>query len=70
VVIALLSVNEGVTKFLEGVSAEGPLSRLLSGLAQLVGVPAVHAGYVGYQLFGVACFGFMGYVLYFFARRK
>ena len=70
VVIALLSVNEGVTKFLEGVSAEGPLSRLLAGLVQLVGVPAVHAGHVGYQLFGVACFGFMGFVLYFFARRK
>ncbi len=70
VVIALLSVNESVTKFIQKFSAEAPLSGMLAGFMQAVGVPSEHAGHVGYQLFGVACFAFMGCVLYGFARRK
>jgi len=65
-----LSVNEDVTNFIKRFSAEEPVGNLLSGLMQVVGVPAAHAADVGYQLFGVACFAFMGYVLYWFARRK
>lgn len=70
VVIALLSVNESVTNALKNISAEVPLSGILSGWMQALGVPPEHAGHVGYQLFGVACFAFMGFVLYWFARRK
>ncbi len=70
VVIALLSVDENVTKFLQRYSAEEPVGYLLSGLMQVIGVPAEHAAHVGYQLFGVACFALMGGVLYWFARRK
>ena len=70
VVIALLSVNEPVTKFLEKWSAEKGLSGMLSGIVQSFGVGESHAGEVGYQLFGVFCFAFMGAVLFTFARRK
>jgi hypothetical protein len=70
VVIALLSVNENVTKFIQKFSAEVPLSGMLASCMQIIGVPQEHAGHVGYQLFGVACFLFMGCVLYGFARRK
>jgi putative OPT family oligopeptide transporter len=70
VVIALLSVNESVTNLIQKFSAEVSLSRMLAGWMQAVGVPQEHAGHVGYQLLGVACFAFMGCVLYGFARRK
>lgn len=70
VVIALLSVNKVVTDFLDAWSAEKTLSGALSGIAQSLGVAEAHAGQVGYQLFGVFCFAFMGAVLFTFARRK
>ena len=70
VVIALLSVNEDVANFLKTWSAESGLSRALSGIVQTLGVAEAHAGHVGYQLFGVFCFAFMGAVLFTFARRK
>ncbi len=70
VVIALLSVNEDVANFLKTWSAESGLSGALSGIVQTLGVAEAHAGHVGYQLFGVFCFAFMGAVLFTFARRK
>ena len=70
VVIALLSVNKVVTDFLDAWSAEKTLSVALSGIVQTLGVAEAHAGHVGYQLFGVFCFAFMGAVLFTFARRK
>ena len=70
VVIALLSVDERVSKSIEAFSAETGLSSLLSGLFQTFGVDAVHAGHVGYQVFGVCCFALMGGVLFAFARKK
>ncbi len=70
VVIALLSVNEGVKKTLEAFSAETGLSNALSGLVKVFGVADANAGHVGYQLFGVLCFAIMGAVLFSFARRK
>ncbi len=70
VVIALLSVNEDVANYLKAWSAEAGLSNALSGFVQLLGVAESHAGHVGYQLFGVLCFAFMGSVLFTFARRK
>ncbi len=70
VVIALLSVNEDVAGYLKNWSAEKGLSGALSGVVQLIGVDPAHAGEVGYQLFGVMCFAFMGSVLFSFARRK
>jgi len=70
VVIALLSVNEFVTAYLEGWSAEKGLGEMLSGVVQILGVAEAQAGEVGYQLFGVFCFAFMGAVLFTFARRK
>ena len=70
VVIALLSVNEGVKKTLDAFSAEAHLSSALSGLVQMLGVAEANAGHVGYQLFGVLCFAIMGAVLFTFARRK
>lgn len=70
VVIALLSVNKVVTDFLDAWSAEKTLSGALSGIVQTLGVAEAHAGHVGYQLFGVFCFAFMGAVLFTFARRK
>ena len=70
VVIALLSVNEDVANYLKAWSAEAGLSNALSGFVQLLGVAEAHAGHVGYQLFGVLCFAFMGSVLFTFARRK
>ncbi len=70
VVIALLSVNEDVAGFLKNWSAEKGLGGALSGIVQLFGVDPTHAGEVGYQLFGVLCFAFMGSVLFTFARRK
>jgi len=70
VVIALLSVNEGVTKFLANWSAEKSLSGMLAGVTQSLGVAPEHAGEVGYQLFGVMCFALMGGVLFVLARRK
>ena len=70
VVIALLSVNEGVKKTLDAFSAEAGLSSALSGLVKMMGVADAHAGHVGYQLFGVLCFAIMGAVLFTFARRK
>lgn len=70
VVIALLSVNEGVTNYLMRFNAEESISRGLSVLFQNLGVPAAHAGSVGYQLLGVLFFAFMAAVLFSFARRK
>ncbi len=70
VVIALLSVNEDVATYLKAWSAEAGLSSALSGLVQSLGVAEANAGHVGYQLFGVLCFAFMGSVLFTFARRK
>ena len=70
VVIALLSVNEGVTNFIKRFSAEELVGTIFSGPMQVLGVPSEHAAHVGYQLFGVACFAFMGAVLYRFARTK
>jgi len=70
VVIALLSVNEDVAKFLMTWSAEQGMSGALAGMVQSLGVSGAHAGHVGYQLFGVLCFAFMGSVLFTFARRK
>ena len=83
VVIALLMVNvdyfmklindyvsEGWAKNLKEFSMEKNLSGAFSGIVQSFGVPEVHAGEVGYQLFGVLCFAFMGAVLFTFARRK
>ena len=70
VVIALLSVNEDVAKFLMTWSAEEGMSGALAGMVQSLGVSGAHAGHVGYQLFGVLCFAFMGSVLFTFARRK
>jgi len=70
VVIALLSVNEEVANYLKAWSAEAGLSSALSGFVQSLGVAEAHAGHVGYQLFGVLCFAFMGSVLFTFARRK
>ena len=70
VVIALLSVNEGVKKTLDAFSAEAHLSSALSGLVQMLGVAEANAGHVGYQLFGVLCFAIMGAVLFTFAQRK
>ncbi len=70
VVIALLSVNEDVANFLKTWSAESGLSGALAGIVQMFGVAEAHAGHVGYQLFGVFCFAFMGAVLFTFARRK
>ena len=70
VVIALLSVNENVTDYLKGWSAEKDLGEMFSGVVQTLGVAQAQAGEVGYQLFGVFCFAFMGAVLFTFARRK
>jgi OPT family oligopeptide transporter len=50
VIVALLSVNEGVYNSLAKISAEHPLSEMF--------------GAGGYQLLGVAFFTFMGYTLY------
>lgn len=70
VVIALLSVNEGIKTILEGWSAEAGLSSMLSSVFQLFGIPPEAAGHVGYQVFGVCCYAIMGCVLFSFARRK
>jgi OPT family oligopeptide transporter len=70
VVIALLSVNEDVAKFLKNWSAEAGLGNALSGATRMLGVGPEHAGEVGYQMFGVFCFAAMGAVLFSFARRK
>ncbi len=56
VLVALLSVNDGVLKALDHVDLTGPLTRML--------------GEGGYEILGVAFFAFMGAVLYRVARKK
>jgi hypothetical protein len=56
VLVALLSVNDSVLQALTKVDLSGPL------------ISALGTG--GYQLLGVACFAFMGVVLYRVAHRK
>lgn len=70
VAIALLSVNESVSKYLEQWSAEANVSRALATLFEVFGVHPAHAGEAGYQVLGVLCFAAMGMVLFTFARRK
>ncbi|HYH99705.1 OPT family oligopeptide transporter [Hyalangium sp.] len=55
VLVAILSVNEGISAAIGKISVEKPLEH------------AIGAG--GYQLLGVACFAVMGYVLYRISRR-
>ncbi|MFO1066886.1 MAG: oligopeptide transporter, OPT family, partial [Pirellulales bacterium] len=68
VIIALLSVDETVTKALETISAEKPLSRMLEPIGRLLG--ASNPGEAGYQLFGLLCFAGLAAILFSFARRK
>lgn len=56
VLVALLSVNDGVFAFIEKLSAEPALTRIL--------------GEGGYKILGVACFAFMATLLYRMSRRK
>ncbi len=70
VVIAILSVNEGITKALKSLSAEEFLSEKLSGVMQSMRVPQEVAGAAGYQLLGVCFFITMGCCLYAFARKR
>ncbi len=70
VVIAILSVNEGVTNALKSLSAEEFLSEKLSGVMQSMRVPQEVAGAAGYQLLGVCFFIAMGCCLYAFARKR
>lgn len=70
VIIALLSVNEGITERLKSFNAEHALSDSLAGVATSIGIPAEVAPAAGYQLLGVACFVLMGICLYTFARKK
>jgi uncharacterized oligopeptide transporter (OPT) family protein len=70
VIIALLSVNEGIQAWLKNWNLEEPISHGLAGVTESLGVASTHAGSVGYQLLGVLSFLLMGGVLFFFARRK
>ncbi len=70
VLVALLSVNEDVSKSLEAVSAKASISQALAPMFESFGVSAAAAGNVGYQVFGVLCFAALASVLFFFARRK
>ena len=55
VLVAILSVNEGINKAIGSINLEKPLEH------------AIGAG--GYQLLGVICFAIMGFVLYRISRR-
>lgn len=70
VVVALLSVNQTVTDFLKKISLEETVGNFAARFTGYLGIPDASAVHVGYQLFGVACFGLMAAMLLFFARRK
>jgi putative OPT family oligopeptide transporter len=55
VLVAILSVNEGINKAIGAINVEKPLEHTL--------------GAGGYQLLGVICFAIMGFVLYRISRR-